>query len=678
MRTISANLKTTQKAKTRTPFLQAIVNDRFAGIRRLRYVSVYSGSEADKGHSAAAWLDGGTRYLLRARFDGTTLYRSRVIDPTDASDFSIWTSWSTAFVADLVAFAKAGSTIWAFVVLAATPTQIHASKSTDNGATWSAFALQFTHTATVQTIAAAGKSDGDVVVLAGSAADNTISAYRWTGAAWNAAVNDSADIFIQGLAVIHAGDWNVIVTGTDSSGGAGDTRVRSRVFGDGFSVAANTWSSTKEDIAEATDTAGIDYKHPYIGQPDVYRVTFRQNYTGTVAYDRLYTTRTPATSAYIDYNWREPTPFDLTPPFGAAITTDNTNVYLTTAKRVFLATLNEDSLDFTADVIRADLHTIPFNPRLSHIDINNADGTYKTPGAGAVVALTKGADVTIAIGYHTPTGDEASLVGAHYHITGFEHVYEKGVAILRLILGSVWTHLARHRFPRAVNFADGDLNVFGQLEYVITRAGSFEFSSIGGSPESANLTPPLVIPPGTSALTAIMRILEHVPDTLFSRGEFIFLTQPLAADAADITYKRPLADGDQELHTALYGDHLKDANHVQIFADEDASIVADDPDFADIALLYSAARQRHDPHLDTGSEATDRATREQRQQTMFTTRNDHITAPVHAAIETNDIIAITDDRHGLTAAKRRVLALRLRYDRHRSPRYEDAIELGAP
>ena len=675
MRSITATLKTAQKARVRTPFLKAIVQDRFAGIRRLRWTSWYTGSEADKGHASLAWADGGTRYLLRTRFDGTTIYRSRVTDPTSDSTFSSWTTWSLPIItpkADLIAFAKAGSTLWAFVVNNATPTQVYASTSTDNGGTWSSWTLQFTISVSINHIAAAGKSDGDVVVIVTSdvSPPSHINAWKYTGS-WTDKGISSTDLDFTGLAILHAGDYNIIATGTDSDG----SHVVQHIFGDGFFVAVDTWAA-KVAIQDAITASNIGFHSPYLYQPDTLRLTFRQAHTSAVTYDRLYQSRQPSLATFADNLWREPVPFDLLAPFGAAVSSDNTNVYLTTAKRVYSAPITPDTMDITADVISADLHEDPFSPRLSEIVLNNANGAYTTPGSGSAIALTKGADVRVSPGYRTPAGNETSL-SQQWYIEGFRHTYEKGRATLTLILGTAWTHLARHRFPRAVTFAEGDKNIFNQLAYVLSRVGSYEFSSPGGSPEISDLSPPLIIPPGTSALTAVTRILSHVADTLMTRGEIIFITEPLAADAADATYKRPLADGDQEIHESIYGDHLKQANHLQIFAEDDASIIADDPDFTETDLLYSAPRQRHDPFLDTGAEATARADAEQRNQTIHTTRGDRIVAPVHCGLETNDIIAITDDRHGLTAAKRRVLSLNLRYDRAR-PRYNHIIELGAP
>ena len=177
MRSLSAELLAAQKARIRRPYLHVTVSDRFAGIRRLRWTQWYAGSEPDNGHAAIVAADGS---LIRARFDGTTLYRSRVTTPGIGSTYSSWTAWTPPVTpkANLVAFAKAGSTLWAFIVNNAGQTQVYAATSADDGATWGAFALAFTSSGAVLQLAAAGKSDGNVVV---TTVDNTtnLDAHRY-------------------------------------------------------------------------------------------------------------------------------------------------------------------------------------------------------------------------------------------------------------------------------------------------------------------------------------------------------------------------------------------------------------------------------------------------------------------------------------------------------------------
>ena len=673
MRSLSGTLAAAQKAHVRRPYLQVVVSDRHAGTRRLRWTQWYAGGEPDNGHAAIVAGDGS---LTRARFDGTTLYRSRVTTPTSGSTYSSWSSWSLPVtpLADVVAFAKAGTTLWAFVVNSSSPTQVYAATSADHGATWTAFALAFTATPAVTGLAAAGKSDGNVVVVIKAAAN--LDAHRWNGASWTRYAGPTTPTHT-GVAVYHTGDWNVAATVDDDGAPLPSSDLRRYIFGDGYSAAANTWSAALV-LQSALTSSALAFSAPYAARPGVPRLTFRHRFTGTVAYDRLAHTHATPTADFVDDRWREPIPLNIAAAFGAALSYDGTNVFLTTARYVYHSPIAPDTLDLTAAIVAADLHETDGSPALSEIVLDNAAGAYTTPGSGAAAALTKGAQVAASPGYNTTAGDEASA-GPQYYVEGFRHSYDGGRALLTVTLGSPWTHLARHRFPRAVEIAAAVTNAFQQLAFVLARVG-YELSSTGASSAASSLQPPLALPPGTSALTAARRILDRLPDRLTFRIFTAVMNEPLAADAAGATYGRPLASEDQMIAAAAYGDALKDANHVQVFASADGSTVAEDVDFAETGLLYSAPRQRADPYLTAGADATARAATEQRKQTVATTRGDEITAPVHCGLEVNDVIAITDARHGLSAAKRRVLAIRTLY--RRGPggkaRYDHQLTLGAP
>jgi hypothetical protein len=579
---------------------------------------------------------------------------------------------STSATAAIVALCRAGSDLWCFRVAPAYPAQVAYSRSTDHGATWSAWAVAFTHSASVTHLAAAGKANGHIVVVVNTGAGSTsITAWRYNGSTWTNKGASTTNAVLTGLAIAYSNDWNVAFTCTNPAG----SHLRQIIFGDGYSYAVDTWGG--ETLIElAHPDSGLSYTRPFLAHPDTTRLTLRQQHTGTAAYDRIAHTHQPATTSYVDNLWREPVPTAIVAAYGLAIAHDDDHVFFTTARYVYHSPAQHATLDLTDDIVSARLHEHPLSPRLSEVILDNSTGKYDSPGVGAVAALTKGADVIIGPGYHTASGPRYSL-GPTYHIESFEHVYEKGRATLRVILGSPWTHLARHRFPRALALAAADKNAFQQLRHIAARVG-YELTSSGASSQSANLYPPLTVQPGTSALTAFRAILDRLPDHLLTRSEFLYLNEPLAADAADADYGRPLGSADQHISAATYRDALKEANHIQVFAAEDASVVAEDLDDDEAQLLYSAPRQRADPYLTTGAQATDRAAREQREQVILTTRNDHLTAPVHCGLETNDVIAITDGRASLSAAKRRVLAIDTAYDRGPKARYDHTLTLGAP
>src|SRR5438477_230514 len=82
--------------------------------------------------------------------------------------------------------------------------------------------------------------------------------------------------------VYYQRDWNLVVAGSDSSGVA---FVWTCVFGDGFSQAPGTWSALRE-VSRASAGSGVSFRAPFLSQPDTFRLTFVETYTGSAAYKR--------------------------------------------------------------------------------------------------------------------------------------------------------------------------------------------------------------------------------------------------------------------------------------------------------------------------------------------------------------------------------------------------------
>ena len=100
-------------------------------------------------------------------------------------------------------------------------------------------------------------------------------------------------------------------------------------------------------------------------------------------------------------------------------------------------------------------------------------------------------------------------------------------------------------------------------------------------------------------------------------------------------------------------------------------------DWPEIEDAYDRVRQTHDLNLDTVALAQERAAAELRQLAMAS-QGGSLVAPPNCGQELYDVIAITDAPAGLSAAKRRVLGLSLRYVRGGpGPAYEQRLTLGA-
>ena len=115
MRPLSSTLPTAQKSAARLPYVKLEIKDRIAGITRLSWQRLYTGSEPDYHHAATMSSDGSP---TRARVDPSTsqLYRQRVTNPGQGSDFSAWTAVCSVSSASGIALTSRGSTVLLFYV----------------------------------------------------------------------------------------------------------------------------------------------------------------------------------------------------------------------------------------------------------------------------------------------------------------------------------------------------------------------------------------------------------------------------------------------------------------------------------------------------------------------------------------------------------------------------------
>lgn len=100
-------------------------------------------------------------------------------------------------------------------------------------------------------------------------------------------------------------------------------------------------------------------------------------------------------------------------------------------------------------------------------------------------------------------------------------------------------------------------------------------------------------------------------------------------------------------------------------------------DWPEIEDAYDRVRQTHDLNLNTVALAQDRASAELR-HLAIASQGGSLVVPPNCGQELYDVVAITDALAGLSAAKRRVLGLSLRYVRSGpAPVYEQRLTLGA-
>ena len=662
MRTLAGALQTAQDAKLRTPYFKVVISDKHGGIRRFR-PDEWGGVDAAQEHASVVTTDGS---IVRVKIDVPALDRQRIAPGW--GDPSGWTSYSGGVRGTTLhcAVARYGSgAVKIFAVDSVTPTEVYESTSTDNGATWSAFSLAITHTQAITAIGAAGKAGAsDVVVVVNNGSE--LTAYRWNGTSWAAGVASAASgLTANGIGVWHSGDWNVVTAGAPAAGGS---RVATRMFGDGFNQASNTWSANLT-LVESAAGSNVTYSRPFLSQPDTFRLTFREQFTGTGAYDRIMVTHLPST---VDFNanvWRDPAPVGVVtdPTFGLDLAAAaGANFAVTTGRKVYGMTLAAASIDVTADVIEADYNEAAMSPATSRISIENADGTYNTPAA----PLEKGAEVAISPGYAGVASD-----GPRVWIEELEHDYDTDPPRLTLVCRSAWSVLAAARTGRSVQEAAGSGTLFTRLRKLAGYAG-FELSSSGASAEMSNLAPSFAINPGDNIGEAVRRLLSRTSDILWARGEFLFVTEPLAADAVDVDYAFPETAGKHPFRRARYRDGLRATAHTRAIGGAAADVVGEDMNAAEAALYYAGPRVVADRELTTAAIALERAQAMARGLEMLA-KDDRITAHVHCGLELLDHVRLSDSRRGLVNASRRVRSMALVYRRGRSAGYQQTIILEA-
>ncbi len=653
MRTLAAPLLAAQKSASAVPYLKAVVSDRIGGIRRLAWSRLYTGTEPDGYHAAAMPADGS---LVRARVSGGRVYYQRVTNPGSGSGFSSWTDVDAAAGAG-VALCADGTRLMLFYVDPG-GTILKLRESTDSGATLGAAVTVATAGAPVTWLAADVKSNGDALLLYSVGA--TVYSVKRTGGAWGApAAWTNSVASVTGIAGYYQGDWNVAVAGTDSAGAA---FLWTCIFGDGFSQAAGTWSALRE-VTRASAGSNVSFRAPFLSQPDTYRLSFVEKFTSALGgYNRPYHSYSPATADYASNLWREPVPFDLTSDYGQAIAFSASAVWLSTSAGVWTATLNVPLLDVTADVLEATTDDRPFSGRLRLV-LRNDDGRYST----LPPAIKTGGEVRLSPGYLTTSGAQVSD-GPAYWVERIEKRSGGGGATLLLEARDAWGLLDGWRARRQYAWAAGEKNIFGILQFLFARAG-LEFSSGGASSSSSNLYPSFTVHPGESGLTAVRRLLAMLPDVILVRGEFAFLKEPLASQATDNTY-----GADHRLLSGRYSDDQPEANRVQVFG---KGVFGERFDWAGVSAGYDRLRQVDDPNLTAVATAESRGDAVLRREAIEATDGE-IVVPVNCGQELYDVIEVTDAKAGLSAARRRVLGVALRYSTGDRPAYEQRIGLGGP
>ncbi len=666
MRSLSATLLAAQKKASHVPYVKIEAKNKIAGIVRLDWIRLYTGSEDDYFHALTIPNDGS---LIRVRItppsDSRKLYRQRVANPTPQSDFSQWT-YSNQYNAVIATCCSLGSEVSIFWIKS--DRAIYRIKSTDCGATFgSPELIDYSPTTAIYGIAAAYKPNGDLALFFADQVNLYVKKHisgNWQNkTAWDKATDD-----LSGVAAVYDGDWNLLITGEDSNN---NFKLWSLVYGDGDEVTADTWSDLKE-FASAPSDGDFEYLRIFMDKPDVYRCFFIEKFTGTQAYSRPCWSHSAPDADYLDNRWHEPVPFDLSSEYGLAIAHHGNYCWLSNPNGVWRAKLTEESLDVTADVLSVRQELTGEEGRLI-VELDNSQGQYTSPGEGELKPLDIGCQLEVSPGYTTSQGNEVSS-GLAFSIDGYEHTSAGGKANLTLYASDGWNLIenwrARHQFRW--NKTSDEMCVKDLLAFVLARVG-LKLEVKSQSSVITSYYPDFTIHPNNRGDIILRKLLSFVPDIVFIEGYKAYIVNPSSSDSSVYSYGSS--------HSIVEGKYRRRGwklNRILVEGYDpagDEPIIVDSFSWAEIARLYDRLKRLEDRNIDTVSKAEQRGEAYLR-QAEIESANGAIRIPPNCGQQLYDVIDITDSRAGLSEEKRRVMGLTLVYNPRRGE-YEQQLSLGA-
>ena len=653
MRTMSAALEAAQKASLQQPIPKIEVANKRSGITKLTWEQLHEISQDEKWHDCTMPGDGS---LIRITGGpDRQVYVQRVIDPDEDSDYSTgWTQFTNG-QQYVVASSSQGSNVVLFIISNTNGWLAH-NTSTDYGATWSGWTGILTSGYANGRIAAAHKSNGDVCVI--YSANNALYRVKRLSGTWGSAAAWSNSLnSITGIAVVHQGDWNIVVTGTDTNDRAG---VWSCILGDGYSEAVDTWTNLKP-IVEA-DNPSISFAYPFLDIPDVFRLSFIEAFSGSEAYSRPYTSQGFTTVDFVNNLWHEPTPFNLDTDYGISMCHSASHAWLSRRDTVWRAPLSTPLIDLTTYIteLTAKLSETSGEIQLSLRYDNNTQPEIKL-----------GREIRFSPGLKTPTGDEESN-GLSFWIERLS--FPPDTSLFEVQASDGWGLLKRWNSRQHYRWNDGDANIFTIMRFVMARAG-LNLSALSSSSAIVNQYPPFTIPHGTSGRTIILTLLDMVPDVLFFRGNTGYLKNPQASDSSDYSYHSPpLPSGvSHAIVKSAYTSIPPFTSRVQVFGD---GVFTEDFDWPNLDLSPTDLTVTTDPYLNTTAKA------HQRGEAILRDADIHseaglLVVPMNCVQELYDVIDITEERADLDEAKRRVLGLIHDFNSTKH-KYTLTISLGLP
>jgi hypothetical protein len=660
MRNLSPTLLAAQQAASHVPFVKVAAGNRINGLVRLEWERLYTGSEENYYHALAVCGDGS---LVRVRItppaDGRKLYRQTVTNPGPASNFSSWT-YTNQYNCIAVAAAARGGVVSIFWIN--TSREIRRIVSTDNGANWgSPELIDHSPTTAVNGLAAAYKTNGDLALF--FADQSTLYVKKCIGGTWqNKLAWDKTTGDLTGIAVTYDGDWDLLVTGTETSG---DLKLWSLVYGDGGCFSAGNWSGLSV-IASGPSDGLFQYIFPFFYKTNVFHCFFIENFSGNQSYSRVFGSHTIPDTEYKDSLWSEPVPDDISAPFGLAVgqSLPGDCSWLSTPNGVWKAALTPRVIDVTGDLHSVKLAAGERQGKLK-VELRNDDGRYSVLPA----PLQIGCQLDFSPGYLTPSGQETSD-GPAFYLQSIEHYYKEGHHSVVLEACDGWGQLknwqAHDQFRW--NRTGQEKSVRGILEFVLARAG-LELKTRTESAFISGYYPDFTIHPGEAGDVLVDRLLSLTSDILFFEGGTTYLVDPRSTDVPCYSYGITHA-----VLEGRYADRAEESNWVRLEGYDPGSgesIITDIFNWPKVKANGARHDLIEDINLSSLSQLQERGAAFFRKVDMASTAGE-MTVPVNCGQQLYDVIDITGP--GGVIRTRRVSGLSLFFEPARG-RYLQIITL---
>ncbi|HYM16486.1 MAG TPA: hypothetical protein VEZ14_13095 [Dehalococcoidia bacterium] len=657
MRTLSGTLTAAQRAASTEPYVTVIAENAHAGIRRLDYTVLDQTGSPIASHDAAVPGDGS---LMRVRSDGAgNVWTQRVANPGAGGWGNPWLLLGGG-KGNVVACAAKGARVIAVYVDAAA-TGIKMRESTDNGQTWAAEVAVVTAAAAVVDLAVAYKnSTGDHTIAWVTAA--TLNAITRTGGAYGAASASGVAVSsFNGVAMTYLFDWSILVTGVEQ------TTLRRTLwaitYGDGFDKPVGVWDVLLVQQQAESDSL-VAYSAPSVAYFDTYRITYVEADTFTGGATRTYrTSLNPLNGWMLGANYvRAPVPVNYAGAQGLALAGDAANGYAYECAPDYVARAPKSvvQLDLSANVVAIDIEEQRAATR-GYIELDNTAGTY----AGPPAPLQLGNLIAVRWGYRTSAGNEASRM-ADLWIAATEHRRQGGVSTLRLYVEGAWEQLRRSRQRTQIVHTGADTYA-AILTRIFSRAG-LSLSTSGSSARARTVAPQFTVHPATSGYEAARQALAFLADRVrLASDAAADLIEPLAAAASTYTYGATHPVTSVQLHG-----ESPPLGEAHAFG---AGAFGEAIDYVTAQAMTGSREQQRDLTSTTGAAAAATAAATLRRRALEAPAG-RIVCPPNVGQELEDAVDFTDLLINAAAVKRRVRALRWRYDRHGSV-YEQTLELGA-